>query len=400
MNPTLGEFGGVAIQSYGVHFILSCFLTVAVIAVLLRLRGENMAPAVDLTLLLIVSQVLVARVFHALLSGEWSFFEDPAREKFQSRFWGGQLGFALLSGLYLLWTRAPFRPLSDSLAVASAFACSLHKIGCFMAGCCYGSQVDAPWAVVFPVNSMCRLPGIALHPTQLYDAVGSFIIGAVLLWTFLRRGSEGRLLLWWGLLYAVLKDATEWTRGDRLFVLKGPFTAAMLVEIVTAALCALLLSKPAAWNFLLVLRDRRTGDARSPEGAVKRNHAFAMTLGNAIVAVVAAGVVVAAAGGSGNGAVFLALAGYYMAGSLLSGVNPVFRLLDLRVVDKTGRPASLARLAVRGLAGSLTLSSFFGLFRPLFDRWGRGLGDAVAGTWLVRRLPAPLPPEEPARRTG
>ncbi len=399
MKPVLGEAFGLAIQSYGFHFLLSCILALAVIAVLLRLRGQNMAPAVDLTLLMIVSQVLVARLFHALLAGDLGFFENPAPEKFQSRFWGGQLAFALLGGLYLLWTRAPFRPLADSLAVASAFAWTLHKIGCYMAGCCYGSPTSVPWAVMFPAQGMCRLPGVAIHPTQLYDAIGTFLIGGILLRAYLRRQAEGRLVLWWGLLYAVLKYGTGWTRGDHVFVLKGPMTAAMVVELATAAGCALVLSRPAAWDFLLALRDRRTADAQVPEGAVKRNHAFAMTLGNAIVAVVVAGAALVATGHVGNGAGFLALAGYYVVVSLLSGLNPVFRVLGLRVVDGSGRPASFVRLAIRGLVASLTLSSFFGLFRPLLDRWGRGLGDAFAGTWLVRRLPASLPPEEPARRT-
>jgi phosphatidylglycerol:prolipoprotein diacylglycerol transferase len=399
MNPTIGDVGGLAIQSYGFHFLLSCVLTTVVIAVLLRLRGQNMAPAVDLTLLLIVSQVLVARAFHALLAGDLGFFESPAPGTFQSRFWGGQLAFALLGGLYLLWTRAPFGPLADSLAVASAFAWTLHKIGCFMAGCCYGSPTSVPWAVVFPGNGMCRLSGVPIHPTQLYDAVGTFLIGGILLRAYLRRQGEGRLVLWWGLLYAVLKYATEWTRGDRIFVLKGPMTAAMLVELATAAGCALLLSRPAAWNFLLALRELRTAAAQVPEGSVKRNHAFAMTLGNAIVAVVVAGAVLVATGRVGDRAALPALVGYYVVASLLSGINPVFRVLGLRVVDGSGRPASFVRLAIRGLVASLTLSSFFGLFRPLLDRWGRGLGDAFAGTWLVRRLPTPLPPEEPARRT-
>src|SRR6185436_15544292 len=285
MHPAY-ELGKFQIQSYGFHFVLSCVAMILALAILLRIRDQNAAPAIDLALLLILGQVVVAKVLWNLLNKEHEFISGIP--KFRSGFWGGQLGFGLLAGLYLLWSRAPLRPLADALGVAWAFSSVLHKIGCFMAGCCYGSPTTLPWGVVFPPGGGCGLPGQSLHPSQLYDAVLSFVAGLFLLRAFLGRKWEGRLLLLSAFLYAVCKYATEWTRGDARYLVVGPASAAMAVELVTAAVCALLLTKPAAWNFVLALRELRTAAARVPEATVRRGVAFALTLGNAIGAVFSA----------------------------------------------------------------------------------------------------------------
>lgn len=364
--------------------MLSCLMLLIVVAILLRLRDQNSGPAIDLTLLLILGQVILAKALFSLLSKEVGFFSMPRRE-YRSGFWGMELGFGCLAGLYLLWTRAPFRPLADAMAVAWPFSMALHKIGCFMVGCCHGSPSGVPWAVTFPAESSCRLAGQPIHPTQLYDAGLALITGAFLGWAWRGKRWEGRLLLLWGFLYAVLKYATEWTRGDERFQISGRVTAAMAVEIVTAAICAVLLTKPGAWNVLMTLRELRTAAARVPESTVRRGVAFALTLGSAIGAVLAA---ILTAGVTRNQtAALAAIPAFYVVVSLLAPWNPLLRAFGLRLVTSTGESPGLPRLLIRGLVGSVTMSSFFGLFRPLLDRWGRGLGDAASGTWLVRRVP-------------
>lgn len=370
-------------EGYGLLFSISTLVAVLGLAMLLRFRNQNPGPAIDLTILLILGHVIGARVFYAVLTRDWTFFSEPGVSKFRSGFWGGQLGFALLGGLYLLWTRAPFRPLADALAVTWAFVSVPQKIGCFLAGCCYGSQTSVPWAVVFPPGGQCRLSGLPLHPTQLYDAGLGLIAGAILLNAYLRGKGEGRLLLWWGLLYAVSKYATEWIRGDHRFVVAGSVTASMLIELATAVSCAYLLSFPAIWDFLLALRDRRTAEDRVPESTVRRGVSFAMTLANVIAALMVSGMVAGKAATPGS--VLPAYMGYYVVASILSGVTPVLRVLGLRVVTSAGSVPSLPRLVLRGLYSSVSVIGLFGLFRPLLDRSGRGLGDAMAGTWLVRK---------------
>ncbi len=53
----------------------------------------------------------------------------------------------------------------DILAITTIIAHSLGRIGCFNAGCCYGSETDNFFGVVFPTSSWIKdlLPGLPRH---------------------------------------------------------------------------------------------------------------------------------------------------------------------------------------------------------------------------------------------
>ncbi|MFQ9484187.1 MAG: prolipoprotein diacylglyceryl transferase family protein [Lachnospira sp.] len=54
-----------------------------------------------------------------------------------------------------------------------ALAQGFGRIGCFLAGCCYGRETTAAWGITFPADSMAP-SGIKLIPTQLLSAAGDF----------------------------------------------------------------------------------------------------------------------------------------------------------------------------------------------------------------------------------
>ena len=62
------------------------------------------------------------------------------------------------------------------VALAQAFG----RIGCFLAGFCYGRPTDSVFGVVFPEDSLAPA-GIKLIPTQLISAAGDFAIAIILI---------------------------------------------------------------------------------------------------------------------------------------------------------------------------------------------------------------------------
>ena len=71
-----------------------------------------------------------------------------------------------------------FAELMDAFAPAGVVALAIGRLGCFLAGCCWGSPTDLPWGVVFP-----ELGPPARHPLQLYSAALDALLGGVLLRT-------------------------------------------------------------------------------------------------------------------------------------------------------------------------------------------------------------------------
>jgi phosphatidylglycerol:prolipoprotein diacylglycerol transferase len=92
---------------------------------------------------------------------------------------------------------------------------------CFVFGCCYGKPTELPWGVVFHPQSPAgkAFPGIPLHPVQLYNTIGAWIIIPPALWLLKRKHFDGEVLFWM-LFYFGLTKTFEYPyfRGD----LKSP----------------------------------------------------------------------------------------------------------------------------------------------------------------------------------
>ena len=108
-------------------------------------------------------------------------------------------------GGLLLW--------SDLVLPGVAAAQGLGRVGCFLAGCCYGRPTESALGVVFPVGSMAPA-GIPLLPTQLFSAAGDLLIAGVLLWLDRGERKPGRVTTWYLLLYGIGRFSIEFLRND------------------------------------------------------------------------------------------------------------------------------------------------------------------------------------------
>jgi len=149
------------------------------------------------------------------------------------------------SGLAAAWAMArlmgrPARGILDAIVPAGLLGLGIGRLGCFLAGCCYGRATTLPWGVVFP-----ELGPAARHPLQLYSAAGD--LGLVLL--LLRRPAPvgavaRRVCIGFGLLRAVLETLRDPGATDTLpgGFLTLPQAAALLLA-GGAALCGFCLHR-------------------------------------------------------------------------------------------------------------------------------------------------------------
>lgn len=123
---------------------------------------------------------------------------------------GAMIGAILFSYIFLKIKKANFSRYFDLAAIPIAFGIFLTKIGCFLAGCCFGSATNVPWAII--------RDGIAIHPTQLYDSLINLGILLFLLRLNEKRERENKFdgysILSFLMLYSVTRFITEFTRGD------------------------------------------------------------------------------------------------------------------------------------------------------------------------------------------
>lgn len=279
-----GEFG-LPLRSYGLMAVIgmvTCFFIERHFGRAVGLSGDQI-----LTVWVYggLASVVGARGLHVLVN--WGDYAEAPITAL--RFWDGGLAFigaALVSLLfavaYLRYLKVPVLASLDALTLGLALTHGFGRLGCFMAGCCYGRPTDLPWGVSFPVGSiaqytLAQMGVIApdavtphLHPTQLYESFATFIIGGLLLlWYVKRRPRSGMILTTYLLSYPVVRFFLELVRDDpeREFLFRFPEEAPRLLSTTQAVG---LLMIPFAVAALLWLR-------RHPESQAATRSASACT---------------------------------------------------------------------------------------------------------------------------
>ncbi len=98
----------------------------------------------------------------------------------------------------------------DSFAIPVALAVGMGRIGCFIGGCCFGTETKLPWGMHFPLSGDSET--VLRHPVQLYEA--TFHFAALLcLWFGQRQNMfPGNRLKAYLLAYLQFRFVTEWIR--------------------------------------------------------------------------------------------------------------------------------------------------------------------------------------------
>ena len=124
------------------------------------------------------------------------------------------------------------------LDVMAAVTCIVHgfgRIGCFMAGCCYGLPTDSFLSVVF-TNPVCQAEPLhtPLYPTQLVEAIFIFSILALLVMLKNRKQFDGQLFLIYLMVYAVGRGILEMFRGDidRGFLIENILSNSQFISLI------------------------------------------------------------------------------------------------------------------------------------------------------------------------
>lgn len=121
------------------------------------------------------------------------------------------------------------------------FIHSFGRVGCFMAGCCYGRPYDGPFAVIFPKNSYA-LSGVKLFPIQLVEAGGLMIIALLILVLRLRFQFFYTIELYF-IVYGIFRFVLEYFRYDAIRGSWGAFSTSQWISLVFIAIGVFVLIK-------------------------------------------------------------------------------------------------------------------------------------------------------------
>lgn len=222
MFPRLLELGPVSIYSYGVLLAAAYLVGLWFAAVRARARGLDGNRVTDLGIYIIISALVGAKLLLVVVEFD-HFRRDPAEIWTVVRSGGVFYGGLLLAVGVAFWHMRkhglPLWTTCDAFAPGIALGQAVGRVGCLMAGCCYGTPTDLPWGVTFTNPLAAANVGtpldVSLHPTQLYESAAALVILGILLLAERRRPSfPGRTFWSYLLLYPCARFAIEFYRGD------------------------------------------------------------------------------------------------------------------------------------------------------------------------------------------
>jgi phosphatidylglycerol:prolipoprotein diacylglycerol transferase len=228
MHPELIHLGPVVLPTYGAALGLAFLLGVLLLKRRAPSYGIDGETAVDMGIWLILSGLLGAKLLLLVVEGP-GYYLTSFRGLFElfragGVFYGGLLGALVAAVFFVKVKKVPFLAFADAAAPAVALGQAIGRLGCLAAGCCWGRQCTKPWAITFTnphAGENVGVPmGVPLHPTQLYEATGLFVLFGLIL-AFGKGRVPGRTFSFYLVGAAILRFTVEVFRGDPRGTLPG-----------------------------------------------------------------------------------------------------------------------------------------------------------------------------------
>ena len=161
-------------------------------------------------------------------------------------FYGGLLGAILGFFIYCRQYKIEKHPLAKVLIPYAPFVHAFGRIGCFLAGCCYGKAYDGPLSVQYPESLADPMLGaFPRFPVQLLEALINLLIFVALLNYRKKRSSEPaeHLLFTYLISYATARFFLEFLRDDVDRGVYGPVSTSQILSVLVLLISLIIIKK-------------------------------------------------------------------------------------------------------------------------------------------------------------
>lgn len=240
MKPIIFSIGNFNVYSWGFMMALAVIISVWGCGRLFEKEGYQREWAMDLIVLMALAGLAGSYLLY-FVTYDWGlFWSSPSQYWAMHRggvrglvWYGGFIAAFIPLTIYIKRKNLSFWKLGDIFAPYLALSYALVRIGCFLAGCCYGKATASFLGVVFPYVDSC-----SRYPTQLMSSAANLLIFAFLLWSYHRRRFSGQIMGLYLMLYPIYRFIIEYFREPEAMV--GSLTQAQFISIIIFLVGALL----------------------------------------------------------------------------------------------------------------------------------------------------------------
>ena len=241
------KIGPLSIHGYGLMIGIGVIVALVVAAKRAKKRGLDTDFVYGLGLITLVFGFIGAKLLYCIVEIE-AFLNEPMQVLSGSGFvlYGGIIGGILSAMVYCKYKKVNFFEYFDLAVPSVAIAQGFGRIGCFLAGCCYGRETDSCIGIMFH-NSSIAPNGIKLIPTQVFSSAGNFLIALVLLLYARKNRKTGKVGALYLILYSVGRFIIEFFRNDYRGNVGVLSTSQFISLVILAIGIAMFFAKELPW---------------------------------------------------------------------------------------------------------------------------------------------------------
>lgn len=215
MRIILFELFGIQIKSYGLMIAIGIIIAATLLIKEGKKRNIDEDSLLNLIIFTVIGGVLGGKLLFIITEIKEIIKDPSVLLNFGYGFvvYGAIIGGALTTYTYCKIHKWNPLELMDMVVPGLAIAQGFGRIGCFLAGCCYGAETNLKIGVEFPKGSLAP-SGVHLHPTQIYSSIFDFILGFFLLYYAKKKRADGKVMGMYLMIYSVGRFFVEFVRND------------------------------------------------------------------------------------------------------------------------------------------------------------------------------------------
>lgn len=236
MKNELFSIGPVTIYGYGLMVAIAIIAAYVLSEYRAKKKGLDYEHIFTLAIWCLIGGTLGSKLLYFITIWK-DIMKNPAIIlDFQNGFvvYGGIIGGIIGGFFYCRYKKWNFWEYFDLVMPQMALAQGIGRIGCFLAGCCYGKKTESSIGIVFH-DSAYAPNEVKLVPTQLLSAAFDIGLFAVLLFIDKKKKAHGQVAGAYLVLYSIGRFIIEFFRGD---LERGSVGALSTAQFIAIFLCA------------------------------------------------------------------------------------------------------------------------------------------------------------------
>lgn len=232
MKPVLFSIGSLHINGYGLMIALGLLIAEFLAERKAKKLNIPSEPILSMVFIAIFSGLLGAKILYWITILDQVIANPAILLDFGNGFvvYGSIIGALIGVAGYCRFKKIDLLTYLDLVIPYAALTQAFGRIGCFLAGCCYGFETHSWFAITFTESTLAP-NHVPLFPSQLVYSAANLLHFVVLLYCYKKATHKGQVFSLYLIFYSIGRYLLEYVRGDLIRGSVGVFSTSQFISL-------------------------------------------------------------------------------------------------------------------------------------------------------------------------